>query len=79
MEMYSSKERDEVDARAVSLMPPILQEFSIIIPLSHVVGVVRALMITGDFTSLPFDLIGVALFDVLLFAMATASFRRIIE
>ena len=63
----------------VSLMPQILQEFSIVNPLSHIVGAVRALMITGDLANLPFDLLAIALFDVVMFAVASISFRRIIE
>jgi ABC-2 type transport system permease protein len=63
----------------VSLMPQVLQALSIINPLSHVVGAVRALIITGDLSNLAFDLMGIALFDIIMFAVASMSFRRIIE
>lgn len=63
----------------VTMMPTVLQWLSIVNPLSHVVGAVRALMITGDLTGLPLDLAAILLFDVIMFAAASVSFRRIIE
>jgi ABC-2 type transport system permease protein len=40
---------------------------------------VRGLLITGDLTNLPIDLAAIAIFDVILFILASVSFKRIIE
>lgn len=63
----------------VEIMPQILRDFSTINPMSYVVDAVRGLLITGDLTNLPIDLIAIAIFDVVLFALASVSFKRIIE
>jgi len=63
----------------VQLMPPILREFSTFNPLSYVVDAVRGLLITGDLSNLLIDLIAIAIFDIVLFILASISFRRIIE
>jgi ABC-2 type transport system permease protein len=60
-------------------MPQILKDFSAFNPLSYVVDAVRGLLITGDLTNLPIDLAAIAIFDVILFILASVSFRRIIE
>jgi ABC-2 type transport system permease protein len=63
----------------IVMMPPILQEFSHFNPMSYVVDAVRGLMISGNLASLPIDLAAIALFDAILFVVASVSFRRIIE
>ncbi|MGB9959536.1 MAG: ABC transporter permease [Candidatus Bathyarchaeales archaeon] len=63
----------------VELMPPILREFSTFNPLSYVVDAVRGLLITGDLSNLLIDLIAIAIFDAVLFILASISFKRIIE
>lgn len=63
----------------VQLMPPILREFSIINPLSYVVDAVRGLLITGSLSNLFMDLIAIAIFNMVMFIVASISFRRIIE
>jgi ABC-2 type transport system permease protein len=63
----------------VEIMPHILQEFSAVNPLSYVVDAVRGLLITGNLSTLPVDLVAVAVFTAVLFALASISFRRIIE
>lgn len=63
----------------VAMMPPILQEFSHFNPMSYIVDAVRALMISGDLTTLPIDLAAIALFDAIMFVVASISFKRIIE
>jgi ABC-2 type transport system permease protein len=60
-------------------MPPILREFSTVNPLSYVVDAVRGLLITGDISNLILDLAAIALFDIVMFVLASISFRRIIE
>jgi ABC-2 type transport system permease protein len=63
----------------IQIMPPILREISAINPLSYVVDAVRGLLITGNLSTLPVDLAAVAIFDVVLFVLASIGFRRIIE
>lgn len=63
----------------VHLMPAILREFSTFNPLSYVVDAVRGLLITGDLSNLLIDLVAIAIFDVVLFILASISFKRIIE
>lgn len=63
----------------IQMMPPILREFSTFNPLSYVVDAVRGLLITGDLSNLLIDLVAIAIFDVVLFILASISFKRIIE
>jgi len=63
----------------IQMMPPILREFSVVNPLSYVVDAVRGLLITGNLSNLLVDLAAVAIFDAVLFVLASISLRRIIE
>ena len=63
----------------IQLMPPILREFSTFNPLSYVVDAVRGLLITGDLSNLLIDLVAITVFDIVLFILASISFKRIIE
>jgi ABC-2 type transport system permease protein len=63
----------------IAMMPPILRDFALFNPMSYVVDAVRGLMISGDLTSLPMDLVAIALFDAIMFVVASVSFKRIIE
>jgi len=63
----------------LKMMPPILQEFALFNPLSYVVDAVRSLMISGDLTSLLLDVGAIALFDAIMFTIASVSFKKIIE
>ncbi|MCS7240130.1 MAG: ABC transporter permease [Candidatus Bipolaricaulota bacterium] len=63
----------------VAMMPKALQVFAQVNPMSYVVDAVRALIITGDTSRLGTDLLAILAFDLLMFAVASASFRRIIE
>jgi ABC-2 type transport system permease protein len=63
----------------VEMMPQILKDFSAVNPMSYVVDAVRGLLITGDLSNLPIDLAAIAIFDVVLFILASISFKRIIE
>ena len=63
----------------IHMMPSILQEFSTVNPMSYVVDATRALMISGDLSNLPLDLVAIAIFDVVMFIAASAVFKRIIE
>jgi ABC-2 type transport system permease protein len=63
----------------LSIMPDALKYFSSFNPLSYVVDSVRGLLITGNLSNLPLDLAAIALFDGVMFILASISFRRIIE
>jgi len=63
----------------VEMMPPILKELSSVNPLSYIVDAVRSLLITGDLTQLPLDIVAIAIFDVAMFVVASVSFKRIIK
>lgn len=63
----------------VEIMPQALKYFSAVNPLSYVVDAVRGLMITGDLSNLLIDVCAIALFDVVMFIVASISFKRIIQ
>jgi ABC-2 type transport system permease protein len=61
------------------MMPDALKYFSTVNPLSYVVDAVRGLLITGDLSNLLIDIAAIAVFDIVLFILASISFKRIIE
>ncbi|MEM3815785.1 MAG: ABC transporter permease, partial [Candidatus Bathyarchaeia archaeon] len=63
----------------IAIMPWIMQCIAHFNPMSYIVDAVRSLMITGDLTSLPIDLAAILAFDTVMFIIASASFKRIIE
>ncbi len=63
----------------VGLMPPILQEFSRFNPMTYIVDAVRGLLISGDLSNLPIDLLGISVFVGSMFFLASISFKRIIQ
>lgn len=63
----------------ISMMPPILRGLATVNPVSYIVDAVRALMVSGDLDQLPLDLLVLATFVLVMFALASIGFRRIIE
>jgi ABC-2 type transport system permease protein len=63
----------------IEMMPSILRNFSAVNPMSYVVDAVRGLMISGDLSNLPIDVGAIAVFDIVMFVIASISFKRIIE
>ncbi len=63
----------------VEMMPLALKYFSTVNPMSYVVDAVRGLMITGNLSNLLIDIAAIAIFDVVMFTIASISFRKIIE
>lgn len=63
----------------VNIMPPALRYFSSVNPMSYVVDAVRGLLITADLSNLLLDVVAIAIFDIVMFIIASISFRRIIE
>jgi ABC-2 type transport system permease protein len=63
----------------VEMMPEALKIFSSVNPLSYVVDATRSLLITGDLSNLWLDIIAISIFDVVMFIVASVSFKKIIE
>jgi ABC-2 type transport system permease protein len=63
----------------IELMPDWLKVIANINPLSYVVDAMRALLITGDLSRLPMDILAISLATIILIVLASLSFRRIIS
>ena len=63
----------------INVMPVVLQQIAMFNPLSYIVDAVRCLLVTGDFSNLLLDIGVLILFDAIMFALATLSFKKIIE
>jgi ABC-2 type transport system permease protein len=63
----------------VKIMPAVLQYVSMVNPMSYVVDASRSLMITGDLSNILIDIVAILLFDAMMFALASANFKKIIE
>lgn len=61
----------------ISLMPPWLQAVALVNPLSYVVSALRALLITGDLSHLPIDILGVTITSILFIGLSSLAFRRV--
>jgi ABC-2 type transport system permease protein len=66
-------------SNALYPVPAFLQQLVLFNPMYYIVDAVRGLMISGNLTNLPFDLAAIALFDAIMFVLASVSFKRIIE
>ena len=62
----------------ISLMPAWLKSISAVNPLSYVVDALRSLLVTGDVSGLPRDLVAIATATAFMLGLAGISFRRII-
>ncbi len=60
-------------------MPTVLQYFALFNTLTDAVDAVRGLIISGTVTNLLPDIAAIILFDAIMFAVASMSFRKIIE
>jgi ABC-type polysaccharide/polyol phosphate export permease len=66
----------------LNVVPPylaIVQYISKGNPMTYIIDAVRDLMITGNLTSLPMDLVVIVVFIVVMYILAAVSFKRIIE
>jgi ABC-2 type transport system permease protein len=63
----------------VSLMPTWLQAVSRYNPLSYVVDAMRSMLLTGDYSGLPVDMLALLVSTVFLIACASISLKRLIE
>jgi ABC-2 type transport system permease protein len=63
----------------VSLMPAWLKPIVVINPLSYVVNAMRSLLVTGDFSAFPQDILALVIATIVLATLASFSFRRILS
>jgi ABC-2 type transport system permease protein len=63
----------------ISLMPSWLQGIARVNPLSYVVDALRALLLSGDYSQLPVDLLVVVAYTALFLAAASVAIRRLLE
>jgi ABC-2 type transport system permease protein len=63
----------------IEIMPNWLQAIAIANPLTYVVDSMRALLVTGDLSSIPRDILAMVIATIVLLALASFSFRRIIS
>jgi ABC-2 type transport system permease protein len=62
----------------LSLMPGWLKTISVVNPLSYVVEAMRALLVTGDFSSLGRDILALLVATAAMIVLASLSFRKIL-
>ncbi len=63
----------------IDMMPSALQLFAVLNPLTYAVDAIRGLMISGELGNILADVLAILAFDVVVFALASLSFRKIIE
>lgn len=63
----------------ISMMPGWLKAIATVNPLSYVVDAMRALLVTGDLSNLPMDMLAITIATAVLIALASLSFKRIIS
>jgi ABC-2 type transport system permease protein len=63
----------------IDMMPSALQLFAVLNPLTYAVDAIRGLMISGELSNLTVDVLAILVFDMVVFALASLSFRKILE
>ncbi len=63
----------------LSIMPSWLKVIAIGNPLSYVVDAIRALLVTGDLSSIAIDILAISITAIVLLVLASLSFRRILS
>ncbi len=63
----------------VNSMPYPLQLFATVNPMTYIVDALRGLLITGNLSQLPLDIVVILVFDAVLLFIASLNFKRIIE
>ncbi len=62
----------------IEIMPDWLKAIAVANPLSYVVDAMRSLLVTGDLSSIPTDILALAIATTILISLASLSFRRIL-
>jgi ABC-2 type transport system permease protein len=63
----------------VSLMPAWVKYIALINPLTYIVDAMRALLVTGDFSGLPVDILAIVISTAVLVALASWRFRKMVS
>ncbi len=63
----------------IALMPQWLQAIAIVNPLSYVVDAMRSMLLTGDYSTLPTDILALIVSTLILVTLASISLKRLIE
>ena len=63
----------------IDMMPSALQLFAVLNPLTYAVDAIRGLMISGELGNILVDMLAILVFDMVVFALASLSFRKILE
>ncbi len=63
----------------ISLMPKWLQYVAMVNPVSYTVDAMRAMLLTGDYSSLPVDIAALAFSTVLFVSLASLKIKRMLE
>jgi len=63
----------------IDMMPSALQLFAVLNPLTYAVDAIRGLMISGELGNILVDVLAILVFDMVVFALASLSFRKILE
>ncbi len=62
----------------IELMPDWLKAIAFINPLSYVVNAMRALLVTGDLSGLPLDIVAILIATVIFLVLASIGFKKIL-
>ena len=63
----------------VSLMPKALQYVALANPMTYVVDAMRAMLLTGDYSTLPTDILALLISTTVMIAIASLTLKRLIE
>ncbi len=63
----------------LAMMPTWLQVIARGNPLSYIVDAMRALLVTGDLSTLPIDILAIAIATIVLLTLASFSLRRMVS
>jgi ABC-2 type transport system permease protein len=63
----------------VSLMPRALQYIALVNPMTYVVDAMRAMLLTGDYSGLPIDIVALLVSTIVLITIASITLKRLID
>lgn len=63
----------------ISMMPAWIHPLAVINPLTYVVNAMRGLLVTGNLSSLPVDMLAILLATILFLVLAARGFKRLVS
>lgn len=63
----------------LSIMPTWLQYVAMVNPVSYTVDAMRAMLLTGDYSNLPVDIVAISFSTVLFVSLASLAIKRLLE